>query len=77
MSIQIRRRKNLEILANEYGFGGLSRLSELVDCETSSLSRIKTGRKNLGEDLARRLEIAAGKPVGWLDQEPTLQINSG
>ena len=69
MSIQRRRQKNLIMLADDYGVGGLSKIADLVDCEISSLSRIKSGRKNLGASLARRIEIAAGKPSGWLDHE--------
>ncbi len=61
------RLMNLEILIKEAG--GQRQLAERADLTPSVISQIKTGRRSLGEKLARKIEAGAMKPQGWLDQD--------
>lgn len=70
------RRNNLELLIKE--MGTLEAVAS-ADTKTSSvyLSQVrrqtkdrKTGQKRaMGTAIARRLELACDKPVGWMDQD--------
>jgi hypothetical protein len=67
------RRANLEILVKEAG--SLDLVAQHAGTSPIYLSQIraramdsKTGRpREMGSNLARRLEQAVGKPIGWMD----------
>lgn len=69
------RRENLRALREE--FGGLNRLSEMLEREDSQVSQWILGSKNSGTgkprgmrgDTARFIETRCSKPQGWLDQD--------
>lgn len=74
------RRERLSILKNEAG--SLVALNDKLGLNTrdSTLSQILNGAKNsrtgkpkeMGSKLARDLERAMGKDVGWMDTDPAL-----
>jgi len=64
------RRKAAKLLRSE--FDSLADFAARIGQSASYTSRmLQTGknRKNIGEDLARRIETACGKPTGWLDRD--------
>lgn len=72
--LQKKRRENLKRLLADYNtqrdFGNA------VGLAVTQVSNIVTGVREMGEEIARRIESALGKPPGWLDrvdldQEPT------
>lgn len=62
------RRMNAQLLAREVG--SVSSLARLAGTAQSYLSQIigPRGKRDMGDDLARRLEYVTGKPHGWIDQ---------
>lgn len=70
------RRANLERLISE--LGSIEALAVRADSTAVYLSQVrnqapdsKTGRpRSMGDQMARRLERACGKPAGWMDQGP-------
>jgi hypothetical protein len=73
MDIHDIRYENLTLLVKE--FGTQTRLAELAGTDQSYLSQIITRRpmpsgktRQVGHELARALERAAGKPAGWMDR---------
>lgn len=71
MDVHDTRRERLRQLLREFSAADLSRRSGIAP---SLISRYKDepdkdGAKNLGEENARKLEKAAGKPLGWLDKQ--------
>lgn len=65
---EIRRRNLLQLIA-EIGRGGLRTQADVareLDMAPSYLAQLKSGKK-MGDTVARKLEITAGKPHGWLD----------
>jgi len=79
------RRLRLTLLKEE--FGTLVAINEKLglDKRDSTLSQIVNSAKNsktqkgkeMGSPLARRLEGACGKDVGWMDTDPDLLQGSG
>lgn len=64
-----RRRQNLNlILASLGGHGGQKRLSEKSGVHHSYLSNIRQGNREMGEEVARKIETALGLMPGWMDQ---------
>jgi len=69
------RRHNLELLVKE--FGTLEAVAEKGETTSVYLSQVrkqtvdaKTGRpREMGSQIARRLEKGAGKPGGWMDED--------
>lgn len=63
------RRANLVALIRH--FGTKSELARVAGISEAYLSQIIGARanRNVGDDLARRLERAAGKPHGWMDHD--------
>lgn len=67
------RRANLELLIAEAG--SLSKLAEKAETTSVYLSQVRNGTpdiktarpRELGTTMARRLEVACNKPVGWMD----------
>lgn len=49
--------------------GLLKRFSEAAGVSPRYLSHVNNGRKNIGADLARRMEVGLGLPHGYLDRE--------
>lgn len=67
MDIREIRRQNLIALRRQEGtFSGIA---AKVDTDPNYLSQISSGdgKHNMGYRMARRLEKACGKPVGWMD----------
>lgn len=71
---RLARRKNLSLLIAEAG--GASQLARLCDTPKSHISAMSHGARNVGDDLASKLESVMEKPAGWLDVphdgEPTI-----
>lgn len=61
------RKLNALLLAQEVG--SLSALAKLAGTAQSYLSQIigPKGQRDMGDDLARRLEFVCKKPHGWMD----------
>ncbi|WP_420957543.1 S24 family peptidase [Burkholderia gladioli] len=67
------RRENL-VLAIER-FGTAKSLAEAADVSTAYLSQVKNGQpdsktgkpKNMGDEVARKIEVALGEATGWMD----------
>jgi hypothetical protein len=77
MDVKQVRRENLDRLIKEAG--NLSRLAAKGGSSYDNLSQIVNGTllpsgkpRGIGNDLARSLEVASKKPVGWMDQDHTL-----
>ena len=60
---------NVRILQAEVG-GSLTELAKKAGTSQSYLSQCigKGSFRDIGDEIARRLEFAMGKPVGWLDE---------
>lgn len=61
------RRANLIRLIEEAG--GASQLARLCDTPKSHISAMSHGARNVGDDLASKLESVMEKPAGWLDTQ--------
>lgn len=63
------RRENARRLAHDAG--GHTEFGRLVGMERSQVSQLigKTPKKNIGNSIARRIELAFHRPEGWLDVE--------
>lgn len=59
------RRQWLSVWADEAG--GPKRLAELTDTVDTHITAILKGRRNVGDDLAEKLERKLGKPEGVMD----------
>lgn len=68
--INVCRQERLKELLAE--FGGPKRLAEKASSTDTHLIAISKGRRNLGDELATKLEEAAGKHFGWMDLMPGL-----
>jgi phage repressor protein C with HTH and peptisase S24 domain len=62
------RRENARNLAHT--IGGFTEFGRTVGMEASQVSQLigKNPVKNIGNSIARRIEVAFAKPEGWLDQ---------
>lgn len=47
--------------------GRLQRFGAFVGISDRYLSHVNNGRKNIGDDTARKVELAFGKPRFWMD----------
>lgn len=63
---RLARKANLTLLIKEAG--GPSQLARECDIPKSHISAITHGARNVGDDLASKLESVMGKPPGWMDQ---------
>jgi hypothetical protein len=71
------RRGNLAILLEEFAGdprevalpkrGRYSRFAERIGTTGDSFQHVRQGRRAIGHALARRLEVAFGKPTNWMD----------
>jgi transcriptional regulator with XRE-family HTH domain len=50
------------------GRGDAAELASLLGIEANYVSRMKTGKKVIGNEMARRIEAAKNLPLGWMDQ---------
>lgn len=68
MDVKEIRRENLRALLNE--FGTATALASAAGTDAAYLSQIKSTKtkREIGDNLARRLEKAANKDRGWMDQ---------
>lgn len=66
------RHRNLVTLLERRGEA--MRLAKLIKVEPNYLSRIKSGKKRIGEEIARRIEQALGLEYGWLDHQHETQV---
>ena len=60
------RRKNLHHLVGVNR--GASTVALLYPCSTSYISQLLSGKRNINERTARRLESVCGAPTRWLDK---------
>lgn len=67
MDVQKVRKIRLRLLYDE--LGGVAAVAKKAGTAESYLSQITSekGNRNLGNRLARKIEISCNKPVGWLD----------
>jgi hypothetical protein len=74
VTIEEIRLANLQALVKEAG--GPARAAERLDMEPSQLSQIagRNPTRNIGSDLARKMEAKWGKPRGWLDIAQNAQL---
>ena len=61
------RHSNLEYLLKKYESG--ANLGKLTEISSSYLSHVKAGRRNLGDKLARKIEINLELPSTWMDRK--------
>ncbi|MEL6236989.1 MAG: hypothetical protein AAFO57_00530 [Pseudomonadota bacterium] len=73
MDISTIRRMNVRILEREAG--SLAKLAEMAGTKENYLSQCtsKLPARNIGNDVARRLESGMGKPYGWMDESHVTQ----
>lgn len=62
------RRQWLSLWADEVG--GPKRLADLTDTVDTHITAVLKGRRNVGDDLAEKLERKLGKPEGVMDWSP-------
>lgn len=63
-----RRHAKLIEIVREYE-GGATALAARIGTPKSHISAMQAGRRGVGDDLAERIEAAAGKPPGWMDRD--------
>lgn len=63
------RRQRLKQLLKE--FGGPTALGRHAEASATTLIAIEKGRRDLGDELASKLEEKCGKPFGWMDGVPS------
>ena len=65
------RRDNLRHLVDTQYGGVMRRLAVAMHVQHIQLSRVfsrsEKSRRDIGDDLARKIEEVAGLPVGWMD----------
>ena len=59
------RRKNLAAVVQQ--FGTQAGLAKKLDVDSSFISQLLNGHRHMGDDVARKIERAAGKRTGWMD----------
>lgn len=63
------RRQNLHlVLAGFGGRGAQKKLAEKSGIYHTYLSNIRVGNREMGEEIARKIEAAMGLAPGWMDQ---------
>lgn len=66
MDVQVIRRKRLQQLVQEYGTQ--TALADKLEIEQNYISRALSGKKRIMEDFATKVELATGKPAGWMSR---------
>lgn len=64
--VQRRRAANLDLLADRAG--GWRELARACGVAENLLSMMGTGKRSMTELAARKLEVALGLPLAWLDE---------
>ena len=59
------------LLALAAGYKRNSLFCERISMNPTYFSQVKTGRKSIGDELARRIEVTLGLPRGYLDTPKT------
>ena len=70
MDIYDVRRRNLRTVIEQDFDNVPARLAAAVGCQQTTISRLYStsgSARNVGDKLARQIEIAAGREIGWLD----------
>lgn len=65
----IRRENLIDVIAKNWG-GVSARLANAIGCKKTVISRLisdRHTRKNMGDNIARRIEAASNLPHGWMD----------
>lgn len=75
-SIHDVRRENLIDLINRDFDGTQSRLAERMGTQQNLLSRWVTGKKNIGDQAARKIEAAARKATNWMDLDRSMSADN-
>lgn len=65
---EIRRQNLLLILDSLGGHGAQKKLSDKLGVYSSYISNIRMGQKEIGEEIARKIETAMSLSPGWMDQ---------
>lgn len=65
---EVRRQNLLLVLAGLGGHGAQKKLSEKSGIYHTYLSNIRVGNREMGEEIARKIETAMGLTPGWMDQ---------
>jgi len=69
---QIRLRKLEELLAEKFDSKKVMQLAEVLEMQPSSISHYWTtnpkNHRNIDDETARKIEVIANKPSGWMDQ---------
>lgn len=76
MEIHQQRKANLQRLIDEHYDGVIKKLCSKVGVSHNTIWRLVADTKhsrNIGEELARRIEEASGVPAGYLDFSPDAQ----
>jgi SOS-response transcriptional repressor LexA len=62
------RRQNLRRLLKKFRFD--REMADMAGLNPKHLSQMKTGKRDIGHDVARRIESAMKLPAGWMDTAP-------
>lgn len=73
-SIQDIRIQNINDLINREFDGTQTRLAERLNTQPNLVNRWARGLKTIGDQVARKIEKAARKPVNWLDVDHSLAM---
>lgn len=65
----LQKRRAAKLMQIVEDMGGQAIAAVALKKNQGQLSQLSTGKKPIGETLARDLELAAGKPFGWLDHD--------
>ena len=65
---EVRRQNLLLVLAGLGGHGAQKKLAEKSGIYHTYLSNIRVGNREMGEEIARKIEAAMGLAPGWMDQ---------
>ncbi len=67
---ELRRNKLLQLVEK---FGSQKELGESIKKNPSAFSQIISGKRGMGDTMARELEIKLDLPVGWFDHHENMQ----
>jgi len=75
------RVQRLRMLLADTFAGSQTEMAKRLGMSTSQIGQYFCGYRNIGEKVARRIEQASGKPLGWLDgvdlSESALSADTG
>ena len=73
------RKNNLLVLINDVAGGNQAQFARTVKIDPTMISNIKNPKlknRNMGDDLARKVEVALNKATGWMDKEHSLFVSN-